>query len=134
KRRLPEGRRLPRRAGRQLSIRRRWPGSHPNRPGRPSEHRIRRSHPPILMRRRIPLIVLLILVAAPASANTGTPLMWAGTFHLFIGNALIGIFEAAILVRFFRFRAARATPWMILANYFSMIAGAAFFRVYWPTV
>jgi hypothetical protein len=56
-------------------------------------------------------------------ANSGTLLMLAGAFHLLIGNLLIGLGEAAILIRWFRAAGRRAVILMILANYFSMIAG-----------
>jgi hypothetical protein len=57
-------------------------------------------------------------------ANTGTPLMWAAGLHLVIGNLFIGIFEGLLLGRFFRLKRSHAVIVMILANYFSMIAGA----------
>jgi hypothetical protein len=45
------------------------------------------------------LLVLVGLVALPqqAFANVGTPLVWAGTLHLVIGNALIGFLEGILL-------------------------------------
>jgi len=54
----------------------------------------------------------------------GTPLMWAGMFHLFIGNLFIGILEAFVIGRVFKMR---KYPYgiMILANYASSFAGAA---------
>jgi len=48
------------------------------------------------MNRRLLLFaVTLALMVFPrqAMANAGTPLMWAGMFHLAIGNLLIGALE-----------------------------------------
>ncbi|HXC98524.1 MAG TPA: hypothetical protein VN048_04220 [Verrucomicrobiae bacterium] len=56
-------------------------------------------------------------------ADAGTPLMWAGLFHLAIGNALIGLFEAALLVKFFSLRKGRTLWLLIAANYFSAWIG-----------
>ncbi len=56
-------------------------------------------------------------------ANAGTPLMWASAFHLFIGNALIGIFEGMLLARIFGFKRLHAILLMIPANYLSCFAG-----------
>jgi len=56
-------------------------------------------------------------------ANIGTPLMWAGMFHLLFGNALIGIFEGLLLARLFRVQHAHAILSMCLANYASMAIG-----------
>lgn len=57
-----------------------------------------------------------------ASANAGTPLMWAGMFHLLVGNALIGFCEGAILQKKY---AAEHRPYlqMIGANYVSAWLG-----------
>lgn len=73
-------------------------------------------------------IVILGLFAFPqyAQANAGTPLMWAGIFHLFIGNALIGLFEGSLLYWIFRVSRAKAVGVMILANYFSAWLGGVF--------
>lgn len=64
----------------------------------------------------------LLAVASPARADMGTPLMWAGLFHLFIGNALIGVLEGLILLFVFKTKR-RVIWWMILANYASAFAG-----------
>ncbi|MCB9850097.1 MAG: hypothetical protein H6817_05270 [Phycisphaerales bacterium] len=53
-------------------------------------------------------------------ANVGTPLMLAGAFHLFIGNAIIGIGEGTLIARLFHASYRRAIIAMIVANYFSL--------------
>jgi hypothetical protein len=73
----------------------------------------------------LPLIVLA-LSPTVAYADAGTPLMWAGMFHLLIGNAIIGIGEGLILARFFRPKRAGCIPIMIAANYFSAWVGGVF--------
>lgn len=55
-------------------------------------------------------------------ANAGTPLMWAGCFQLFIGNILLGYFEAWLIRRRSGKRWVYSEP-MILANYLSMFVG-----------
>jgi hypothetical protein len=52
--------------------------------------------------------------------------MWASAFHLFIGNAVIGIAEGLILSRLFRPKRAGSVPIMIAANYFSAWVGGVF--------
>ena len=82
-----------------------------------------------MMRRAIKLCLPLIVLAlspAVAYADAGTPLVWAGAFHLFIGNAIIGIAEGLILARFFRPKRAGCIPIMIAANYFSAWVGSVF--------
>ncbi len=70
-------------------------------------------------------VVTLVAVLLPlsASANAGTPLMWAGILHLYIGNAFIGIVEGVAIALFFRQPNRRCVPLMIVANYFSAWAG-----------
>lgn len=72
---------------------------------------------------RIAVSAVLFLVAALtpaiAQANAGTPLMWAGAFHLLFGNALIGVGEGVILACLFRQKWLPCMGIMILANYFS---------------
>ena len=80
------------------------------------------------MRTRLPRVLWLCLavalaLAAPASANAGTPLMWAAAFHLLVGNIFIGLLEDGVLARFFRIRAGRGIYVMIAANYFSAVIG-----------
>lgn len=68
---------------------------------------------------------LLILLGLPceASANTGTPLMWATAFHLALGNALIGLGEGLLLAFLFKLKKWRSIGIMIVANYFSTCIG-----------
>lgn len=69
------------------------------------------------------VMVLVLAVAAPASANTGTPLMWLGIFQLAFGNALIGAVEALELRFAFRLPYRRGLVLMTRANYASMVIG-----------
>ena len=74
-------------------------------------------------------IVMLLLIAAPASANAGTPLMWAGMLHLVAGNTLLGIGEWLLLTRLLGItRTASGCPLMIVANYASAWLGMVLLR------
>jgi hypothetical protein len=68
----------------------------------------------------------LALSPTVARANAGTPLMWAGVFHLLFGNAIVGLVEGLILARWFRLRGTTCVALMIVANYFSAWMGGAF--------
>ena len=48
------------------------------------------------------MVIVLALFPAVAYADAGTPLLWAGAFHLLIGNAIIGIAEGMLLLLLFR--------------------------------
>ncbi|MCA1595524.1 MAG: hypothetical protein LC772_03745, partial [Chloroflexi bacterium] len=54
------------------------------------------------------LSALLLSIASPALADSGTALMWATTFQLLIGNALIGVFEAVVVTRILKYPRGRA--------------------------
>ncbi len=69
----------------------------------------------------------MLLSPSVALANMGTPLMWAGAFHLLIGNALIGVIEGQFISRLFGVRRRRAIGLLIAANYFSAWIGALAF-------
>jgi hypothetical protein len=56
-------------------------------------------------------------------ANAGTPLMWAGAFHLLIGNLFIGILEGLLLGFVFKLPKWKSILLMIIANYFSAWVG-----------
>ncbi|MGJ8657544.1 MAG: hypothetical protein ACSHX6_13930 [Akkermansiaceae bacterium] len=75
------------------------------------------------------LIPLLLLVFLPctASANAGTPLMWATFLHLLFGNALIGLLEGLLLAWMFRCSIWQSITILILANYLSAWTGALLF-------
>ncbi len=60
---------------------------------------------------------------SPVFANAGTPLMWFTAFHLLAGNALIGILEGCVLIKWFKARPGTAIILMILANYLSAWLG-----------
>lgn len=49
--------------------------------------------------------------------------MWAGMFHLALGNAFIGIFEGLLVARFFKVKRRKAIATLILANYASAWLG-----------
>jgi len=90
-----------------------WSGS----PGRPRLDRV--------------VLVMLAALALPtaAQANAGTPLMWAGFAHLTFGNLLIGLLEAALLIRLFRMDPARRPAvLLVLGNYVSAWVGGLFLR------
>jgi energy-coupling factor transporter transmembrane protein EcfT len=72
------------------------------------------------------MVVLLIPVAA--RADSGTPLMWAGLLHLFIGNAFIGLLEGFLLVKLFKASSSKCLLIMVGANYFSSWVGGFFIQ------
>ncbi len=79
------------------------------------------------MRRRMKLLILLMIsgiFVETAYANAGTPLMWAGFFHLAIGNLFIGIAEGLLLGFIFRRPKLQSIGIMILANYVTALLGA----------
>ena len=41
---------------------------------------------------------LMLMPSWSVLANAGTPLMWAGFCHLSVGNLVIGLMEAAVIV------------------------------------
>jgi len=82
-----------------------------------------------MLRRALNLwLPFLVLAAFPAVAfaDAGTPLMWAGAFHLLIGNALIGVAEGLLLAFVFRRKWGVCVLIMIAANYFSAWSGGVF--------
>ena len=70
-------------------------------------------------------VLAIALYPATASANAGTPLMWATMIHLLVGNLLIGFIEATLLARFFKCKSRFNLFGMILANYVSAYLGGA---------
>lgn len=75
--------------------------------------------------RRIQLLLAGVVALIPqvASANAGTPLMWAGMLHLVFGNALIGLGEGLLIALVFKRPRARCIGLMIAANYLSAWLG-----------
>ncbi len=69
------------------------------------------------------LLAFFFLSAKTAFADVGTPLMWAGILHLFIGNSFIGIAEGLLIAKIFKVRKRRSIEIMILANYISLVVG-----------
>lgn len=68
-----------------------------------------------MKKRMLLLYAFVLFTVAPVSAhaNVGTALMQAGTLHLFILNAFIGVLEGFVLVRVFQVSRGRARWWMI---------------------
>ena len=60
---------------------------------------------------------------AVARGDAGTPLLFAGAFHLLIGNGVIGAIEAAVVARVFSLRFRSILFRVLLANYVSCISG-----------
>lgn len=60
----------------------------------------------------------------PVLANVGTPLMWAGVLHLFLGNALLGVLEGLGVAWLLGVRRLVAIPALVAANYLSAWVGA----------
>ncbi len=68
-------------------------------------------------------LMLFLLAPTAAYANAGTPLMWASIIHLVLGNALIGIGEALLLVWWFKPSPGKSILLLIGANYVSAWLG-----------
>ncbi len=81
----------------------------------------------------LPMLVLA-LIPSTASANAGTPLMWAAMFHLVLGNAMIGLIEGLLLAWLFKCPKRKAIPILIAANYLSAWAGGLFVAGYLPSL
>lgn len=71
-------------------------------------------------------LVLLASSPAMARADAGTPLIWATAFHLFLGNAVVGIAEGLLLAYLFRLKRPACIAAMIAGNYFSAWVGGMF--------
>lgn len=69
------------------------------------------------------LILALALFPSTASANAGTPLMWASMLHLVFGNAIIGLIEGQLLAWLFKCTRWKSILILIAANYASAWAG-----------
>ncbi len=69
------------------------------------------------------LVFAIALSPSPVVANAGTPLMWTGFGHLFIGNAVIGIVEGLLLSKFFHTPRSKSVNLLVVANYTSAWVG-----------
>ena len=69
------------------------------------------------------LTVLCSCIPSVATADAGTPLMWAGFYHLTLGNLVIGLVEGGILAAVFQTPPKKTLLLMVGANYFSMLVG-----------
>ncbi len=69
-------------------------------------------------------ILLIAFTPLTASANAGTPLMWASGLHMVFGNLFIGIFEGLLLSWFFKISKWKSILILIGANYTSAWVGS----------
>ncbi len=78
-----------------------------------------------IMKKSKLITLVIILTAFPSTvfANAATPLMLVSFFHLFIGNAIIGIIEGLILSKIFKLKKVKSILLLISANYFSAWIG-----------
>jgi hypothetical protein len=67
--------------------------------------------------------IAIALWPVSALADVGTPLVWGMAFHLFLGNALLGLLEGWLLARVFGLSAKRCAWWLVVANYLSAWCG-----------
>lgn len=83
---------------------------------------------PAVKHHSVALLVMALLVGLPlsASANAGTPLMWAAMLHLVFGNAIIGIGEGLLIAWVFKLHKGVCVLAMLAANYFSAWIGGWF--------
>lgn len=70
-----------------------------------------------------PLLIAFLAVPVVASANAGSPLMWATMLYMAFGNAVIGVIEGSLLSRLFRLNWQGSCLIMVAANYVSAIIG-----------
>ena len=75
-------------------------------------------------------ILVLALFPSTASANAGTPLMWASMLHLVFGNAIIGLVEGLLLAWMFKCSKRKSILILIAANYVSAWVGGFFVAGY----
>jgi hypothetical protein len=83
--------------------------------------------------RYILLILALALFPSTASANAGTPLMWASMLHLVFGNAIIGLIEGLLLAWLFKCSKRKSILILIAANYASAWAGGFLVAEFLPS-
>ena len=70
------------------------------------------------------VVALVLLSPAETYANVISIFNQTLLLHLFVGNAVIGVIEGALIARFFKLRAGTTILLMIAANYFSTWTGA----------
>lgn len=76
------------------------------------------------MKKTLFIIFTFLVFYTNAYANAGTPLIWAGLFHLLFGNLLIGGIETFLLIKKERiYKIVYVLMIIILANYASMYIG-----------
>ncbi|MCF6314303.1 MAG: hypothetical protein L3J39_17780 [Verrucomicrobiales bacterium] len=74
-------------------------------------------------KKTIVFVFVIFCVPSVACADVGTPLVWATTFHLLIGNAVLGLLEGWWLASFFNLARGKCIAFLILANYLSTWIG-----------
>jgi hypothetical protein len=72
------------------------------------------------------------ILGEPLVADMGTPLLWAGLLHLWVGNLLLGLLEGVLLALVFPVKILRAILLLIIANYFSAWVGSVAHRMAGP--
>jgi hypothetical protein len=80
-------------------------------------------------RRSALLILVIALLPSTASANAGSPLMWASLLYLVFGNAIIGLIEGILLSRIFKCPERKSILTLIAANYVSAWVGVILFSM-----
>lgn len=70
------------------------------------------------------MVLCLLALTAVASADAGTPLMWASCCYLTVANLVVGVFEAAIAKVLLK-RKGVSVKQFVIANYASTFAGLA---------
>ncbi|MFZ1519035.1 MAG: hypothetical protein WAU11_09685 [Ignavibacteriaceae bacterium] len=76
------------------------------------------------MKKTFIIISIFLIFYTNAYANAGTPLIWAGLFHLLFGNFFIGGIETFLLIKKERiYKIAYVLIIIICANYASMYVG-----------
>jgi hypothetical protein len=79
-------------------------------------------------------ILALAIYPSTASANAGTPLMWASMLHLVFGNAIIGLVEGLLLASIFKCPKRKSILILIGANYASAWVGGFLVAGYQPSL
>lgn len=72
-------------------------------------------------------LAVVMLSCSPAYADSGTPIMFAGLFHLCLANIAIAFVEALLLRWLFKVSLRRTWKVMLVANFFSTLVGLLVF-------